>query len=227
MYGYVENYLFNRENRSGGSLMSKKLKKGIVMSTILASSLLFGAMGASAESNVTTNKEKQAFKSVSTTKAAATVSKKGVFTFPKKYSMTTVTNELKPEAAKLIKIYGDALGTGKTTAFNTYVNQHVAEKSEQDRYLLGRKYTKDKYSQKVKAMRKANAKIIPTYSKAVKQVTTSKVKVSNTYKGTGFATFTYEFRPNGFNAFGTVTVKFSFTQLKNGNYALEDIYYIY
>lgn len=197
---------------------SKKRKIGMVMSALVTCGLLLGSTGVAAESKV---------KTTSTTKATATVSKKGVFTFPAKYNMTTVTNELKPEAAKLIKIYGDALGTGKMNSFNAYVNQHVAEKSEQDRYLLGRKYVKDNFSQKVKGMREKNKKTIAAYSKAVKQVTTSKVKVDNTYKGTRFANFTYEFRPSGYNAFGTVTVKFKFTQLKNGKYALEDIYYIY
>lgn len=210
----------------GGILMiqrNKKRKIGAFMSTLVACSLLLGSTTAAAESSATIAKAK----TTSTTKVTATVSKKGVFTFPAKYNMTTVTNELKPEAAKLIKIYGDALGTGKMNSFNAYVNKHVAEKSEQDRYLLGRKYVKDNFSQKVKGMREKNKKTIVAYSKAVKQVTTSKVKVDNTYKGTRFANFTYEFRPSGYNAFGTVTVKFKFTQLKNGKYALEDIYYIY
>ncbi|MDZ5472865.1 hypothetical protein SM124_14120 [Bacillus sp. 31A1R] len=200
----------------------KKLRKGIVMSTVLACSLIFGSTVAGAESNVTNSKETQSF-----TQAASTVSKKGVLTFPKKYSMKKVTSELKPEAAKLMKIYAESLRTGKTKPFHTYVNKHVAEKSD-DNWLIGRKYVRDGYSDKVKGMRKANSKdTLSTYSKEVKKVTTSKVKTSHTYKGSGFATFQYDFQPANFNAFGTVTVQFKFTQLKNGKYVLENVYFVY
>jgi len=193
------------------------------MSTIVACSLLFASIGVGAETKAT----QQTSTSVSVTKASVTVSKKGVLTFPKKFSMKKVTSELKPEAVKLIKIYGDSLNTGKTTSFNSYVNKHVAEKADTN-YLLGRKYVRDSYSQKVKGMRKANSKkTLSTYSKAVKEVKTSKVTVENTYKGTGFATFMYQFQPKNFDAFGSVTVKFKFTQLKNGKYVLENVYFVY
>jgi len=85
------------------------------MSTIVACSLLFGSIGVGAENKAT----QQTSTSVSVTKASATVSKKGVLTFPKKFSMKKVTSELKPEAVKLIKIYGDSLNTGKTKSFNS------------------------------------------------------------------------------------------------------------
>ncbi|MBK3496707.1 hypothetical protein JFL43_17940 [Viridibacillus sp. YIM B01967] len=205
----------------------KKLKKGMAMSTIVACILLFGSMGVGVEAKAATNKTQQTSKSVGVTQVAATVSKKGVLTFPKQFSMKKVISELKPEAANLVKIYGDSLNTGKTTSFNSYVNKHVAEKSN-DNYLLGHKYVRDNYSRKVKAMRKGTSKKnLSIYSKALKKVTTSEVKVYNTYKGTGFATFTYEFRPKNFDAFGTVTVQFKFSQLNNGKYVLENLYYIY
>lgn len=204
-----------------------KLKKGIVMSTIVACSLVFGSMGLGEETKAATNKTQQTSKSASITKVSATVSKKGVLTYPKKFSMKKVTSELKPEAAKLIKIYGNSLNTGKTTSFNSYVNKRVAEHGKND-YLLGRKYTKDNYSRKIKGMRKVNSKkTLSAFEKALNKVTTSKVGVESTYKGSGFATFTYEFRPKEFDAFGTVTVKFSFTQLKKDKYVLENIYFIY
>ncbi|MGE7623420.1 hypothetical protein ACQKMD_10265 [Viridibacillus sp. NPDC096237] len=203
-----------------------KLKKGMVMSTIVACSLLFGSMGFGEETKAATNKTQQASKS-SITKVSATVSKKGVLTYPKKFSMKKVTSELKPEAAKLIKIYGNSLNTGKTTSFNSYVNKHVAAHGKND-YLLGHKYVKDNYSKKIKGMRKVNSKkTLSTFEKALNKVTTSKVGVESTYKGKGFATFTYEFRPKEFDAFGTVTVKFSFTQLNKDKYVLENIYFIY
>ncbi|MGE6257646.1 hypothetical protein ACQKCU_06995 [Heyndrickxia sporothermodurans] len=203
----------------------KKLKKGIIMSTLIACSLLVGSIGAGAEANAATNKAQLTSKSTKVTQAA-TVSKKGVLTFPKKFSMKKVTSELKPEVAKLVKIYGDSLNTGKTSSFNSYVNKHVAEHTKTN-YLLGRKYVRDNYSKKVKAMRKANSKkTLSIYSKALKKVTTSQVKVNNTYKGTGFATFSYNFRPKNFDAYGTVTVYFKFTQLKNGKYVLEHVYFI-
>lgn len=205
---------------------TKALKKRLAMSTIIACSLFIGSMGVGAEGRASTDKVAQASQ-ISSFTQAATVSKKGILTYPKKFSMKTVTTELKPEAAKLIKTYGDSLYTGKTTSFNSYVDKHVAEKTSSN-YLLGRKYVKNNYSQKVKGMRKVNSKkVLASYSKALKLATTSKVKVSNTYKGTGFANFTYEFQPPNFDAFGRVTVQFSFTQLKNGNYVLEDIYFIY
>ncbi|MEK5529724.1 hypothetical protein MKX79_10130 [Viridibacillus sp. FSL R5-0468] len=203
----------------------KKLKKGMVMSMVVASTLLLSTLGG-VEAHAATNKTQQITKSAAVTQVSATVSKKGVLTYPKKFSMKKVTSELKPEAAKLIKIYGNSLNTGKTTSFNSYVNKHVAEHGKND-YLLGHKYTKDNYSRKIKGMRKVNSKkILSTYSKALNKVSTSKVKVYDTYKGKGFATFTYEYRPKEFDAFGTIAIKFSFTQLKNGKYVLEYLYYL-
>ncbi|MGE7920549.1 hypothetical protein ACQKM9_16665 [Viridibacillus sp. NPDC093762] len=205
----------------------KKLKKGMVMSMIVAGTLILSSMGVGAEAQAATNKTQQITKSAAVTQVSATVSKKGVLTYPKKFSMKQVSSELKPEAAKLMKIYGNSLNTGKTTSFNSYVNKHVAEHGKND-YLLGHKYVNDNYSRKIKGMRKVNSKkTLSTYSKALNKVTTSKVKVESTYKGTGFATFTYEYRPKEFDAFGTVTIKFSFSQLKNGKYVLEDLYFIY
>ncbi|OMC84524.1 hypothetical protein BK128_16685 [Viridibacillus sp. FSL H7-0596] len=203
----------------------KKLKKGMVMSMVVASTLLLSTLGG-VEAQAATNKTQQITKSAAVTQVSATVSKKGVLTYPKKFSMKKVTSELKPEAAKLIKIYGNSLNTGKTTSFNSYVNKHVAVHGKND-YLLGHKYTKDNYSRKIKGMRKVNSKkILSTYSKALNKVSTSKVKVYDTYKGKGFATFTYEYRPKEFDAFGTIAIKFSFTQLKNGKYVLEYLYYL-
>ncbi|MGE8207498.1 hypothetical protein ACQKP0_23780 [Heyndrickxia sp. NPDC080065] len=205
----------------------KKLQKGIIMSSVIACGLVFGSMGIGVDAKAATNKTLQTSKSVKATQASATVSKKGVLTFPKKFSMKKVTNELKPEAAKLVKIYGDSLNTGATKSFNSYVNKHVAEHTNTN-YLLGRKYVRDNYSKKVKGMRKVNSKkTLSAYSKELKKAKTSKIKVDNTYKGTGFATFTYQFRPDNFDAFGTVTVQFKFDQLKNGKYVLEDLYFIY
>ncbi|MFJ9462796.1 hypothetical protein [Viridibacillus arvi] len=203
-----------------------KLKKGMVMSMIVAGTLMLSSMGVGAETQAATNKTQQITKSAAVTQVAATVSKKGVITYPKKFSMKKVTSELKPEAAKLIKIYGNSLNTGKTTSFNSYVNKHVVEHGKND-FFLGHKYTNDNYSRKIKGMRKVNSKkILSTYSKALNKVSTSKVEVYDTYKGKGFATFTYQYRPKEFDAFGSIAIKFSFTQLKNGKYVLEYLYYL-
>lgn len=201
------------------------LKKGIITSMIIAFCLFFSSISVNAEPKDATSKNEG---TVELTAAKKTVSKKGVMTFPQKYNIKKVAEELKPEAAKLIKIYGDSLGTGKTKAFNSYVNKHVSDKIPKE-YLLGRKYVKDNYSEKVKGMRKANSKkTITAYAKEVKKVKTSKVKVGDTRKGTGYGTgyakFQYQFEPENFNAFGTVTIYFNFTLLKSGKYILEDVY---
>ncbi|WP_397538102.1 hypothetical protein [Rummeliibacillus pycnus] len=194
-------------------------KKSMLISTIVAGSLLFGTTWAGAKTlNATAV-------STSTKTVATTISKKGVLTLPKNFKMSTVKNELKPEAAKLIKIYGGSLKDGKTTAFNSYVDKHVAAHTNTN-YLLGHQYSKDNYKQRVKANRKANSKSsLSSYSKAVMQVTTSKVTINDTYKGDGWANFSYNFRPKNYSPMNTVTVYLKFNQLKNGKYVLEDIHY--
>ncbi|MFJ8262896.1 hypothetical protein ACIQ4I_13225 [Rummeliibacillus sp. NPDC094406] len=199
-------------------------KKSMLISTIVAGSLLFGTTWAEAKT-VEVNKVNATAVSTSTKTVATSVSKKGVLTLPKNFKTSTVKNELKPEAAKLIKIYGGSLKDGKTTTFNSYVNKHVAPHTKTD-YLLGHQYTKDDYSKKVKGTRKVNSKdSISKYSKAVMKVTTSKVKNSYAHKGDGWANFSYDFQPENYSPMNTVTIYFRFTQLKNGQYVLENIHY--
>jgi len=199
-------------------------KKSMLISTIVAGSLLFGTTWAGAKT-VDVNKVNATAVSTSTKTVATTVSKKGVLTLPKNFKMSTVKNELKPEAAKLIKIYGGSLKDGKTTAFNSYVNKHVAAQTKTN-YLLGHQYSKDNYSRKVKGTRKVNSKSdLSKYSKAIMQVTSSKVKINDSFKGKGWAKFYYDFLQKNYSPMNTVTVTLKFTQLKNGQYVLEDIYY--
>ncbi|RPJ96078.1 hypothetical protein [Rummeliibacillus sp. TYF005] len=78
--------------------MKQLSKKGIIVSIILACSLVIGTAEVSAESNATSTK-----KVVQTASEKKVVSKKGVITLPKKFKTKTVMSELRPEAAKLMK----------------------------------------------------------------------------------------------------------------------------
>ncbi|MGG0656917.1 hypothetical protein [Rummeliibacillus pycnus] len=199
---------------------SKKFKKGIVMSMVLACSLVFGTVGASAASSATSTS-----KTVKTASTTPVVSKKGVITLPKKFKTKTVMTELRPEAAKLIKIYGTSLGDGKTDNFKAYAQKHLVAKTSTN-YMLGYGYSLDNYKYKVKGTRKANSKAkIASYSKAVKKVTTSQIKNEDSYVGTGFATFEFSFQPKNYSPMNRINVYLKFSQLQNGKYVLETISY--
>lgn len=200
--------------------MKRLSKKGIIVSIILACSLVIGTVEVSAESNATSTK-----KVIQTVSKKKVVSKKGVITLPKKFKTKTVMSELRPEAAKLIKTYGASLGDGKTKAFKTYVIKHVATKKD-GRYMLGHDYTVENYNDKVKRTREANTKKNnANYSKAVKKVTTSKVEYHDYTVRKGFADFSFSFLPKNYSPMNTVVVNLCFTQLENGKYVLEKIYY--
>ena len=199
---------------------SKKFTKSIVMSMVLACSLVYGTVGASAASNATSTS-----KAVKTATTTPVVSKKGVITLPKKFSTKTVKSELRPEAAKLIKIYGTSLGDGNTDNFKAYAKKHLVAKTHTN-YMLGYGYSLDKYKNKVKGTRKANSKAeIANYSKAVKKVTTSQIRNEDSYVGTGFATFEFSFQPKNYSPMNRINVYLKFSQLQNGKYVLETISY--
>lgn len=200
--------------------MKQLSKKGIIVSIILACSLVIGTAEVSAESNATSTK-----KVVQTASEKKVVSKKGVITLPKKFKTKTVMSELRPEAAKLIKMYGASLGDGKTKTFKTYAIKHLASKKD-GRYMLGYGYSVENYNDKVKRTREANTKKdTANYSKAVKKVTTSKVEYNDYSVRKGFANFSFSFQPKNYSPMNAVTVYLHFTQLKNGKYVLESINY--
>lgn len=105
-------------------ILNRKSKKAIVISAIAACRLFAGSMGAGAEGSTAASKTGQAQLYASSVKAAATLSKKGVMSFPKRFNKKNVINELKPEAVNLIKTYGSTLQTGSTRNFNAYVDKH-------------------------------------------------------------------------------------------------------
>lgn len=206
--------------------MKQRKKRNIIISTVVACSLIFGATSTGAESKISsTNKPVQTTTTKKVKKTKKVVPTKGVITLPKKFKSKTVANELKPEAAKLIKTYGSSLGNGKTNTFNSYVKKHVAPKIDTN-YLLGHSYSIENYSDKVKGTRKVNSKeATKKYSAAVKKVTTSKVKIDDKRVKNGFATFSFEFQPKNYSPMNVVIVYFKFYQLKDGKYVLESIHY--
>ncbi|MGE8207497.1 hypothetical protein ACQKP0_23775 [Heyndrickxia sp. NPDC080065] len=198
----------------------KKLKKGTLISGIIACGLVFGSIGVGVEASAATNNMQQASKSVSVKKAAATVSKKGIMSFPKKFNKKNVINELKPEAVKLIKMYADTLKTGKTKTFDTYVDKHIMD-GKSTIFVGSRKNAKNSYKISIKNDKKYNSKKkIVDYSTALKKVTSSKLVMEQNYSKDYAAHFSYEYKPKGF--FISAKVSFSFIQ-SNGKYVLTAI----
>jgi hypothetical protein len=189
------------------------IKKKLIVSTLVACSLLFGGV-AEGPANAASS---------STSTATKASLPKGVYTYPANFSKTTATAQMKIEATAVIKLYADALRTGKSTGYNNYVNKHVAEKAA-DNFLLGRKYNRDQFATLIYGSRRSNKKTtIDAYTRDLKKVTTSKVKVSYTNKNSSLATFQYSYLPSGWGAFSTVTVTFGFYKLRNGKFVLEKV----
>ncbi|MGE6260075.1 hypothetical protein ACQKCU_19715 [Heyndrickxia sporothermodurans] len=197
--------------------LSKNLRKRAFMSSVVACTLLFGAMGVGAEANASTTTVKQtATKHVS----KATVSKKGIMSFSKSFNKKKVINELKPEAAKLIKVYADTLKTGKTKSFYTYIDKHVIDSSI---FKGSRKNTKDSYKISIKnTKRYSTKKKTIDFANGLKKVKTSKLKMEQSYSKGYSANFSYEYKPAGF--YNGVKVSFMFIQ-SNGKYVLTAVHF--
>ncbi len=224
-YQFLQRFFFNGVfmlrliKQLGGYSMKnlvKKFVKGTIATSVLASGLLIGTASFETSELVGTQTVQAASKKVS---------KKGVFTLSKGFTLKEAQNELRPEAARLIRIYGESNRTGKTTTFNKYAKNHIAPKTDTN-YLLGYKYSTDRYKERIKLNRKSNSKkIIHLYGKNLKLATTSKVKNYDSRKGTGWANIRYQFQPKDFNAMGNVSVTLKFTKVKSGKYVLEDIHF--
>ncbi|SFC18120.1 hypothetical protein SAMN05443252_10273 [Bacillus sp. OV322] len=202
-------------------LLNRKSKKTIVISAIAACSLFAGSMGAGAESSAAASKTGQAQLYASSVKATATVSKKGVMSFPKRFSKKNVINELKPEAVNLIKTYASTLQTGSTKSFNAYVDKHMMNSTSKI-FVGGREATKKSYKTRVSTTKKYNSKErVSSFSKGLKKATASKLKVEQKYIKDYSAQITYEYKPAG--SYISAKVAFTFILQSNGKYIISAI----
>ncbi|MFD0050694.1 hypothetical protein ACFVHQ_15395 [Actinomycetes bacterium NPDC127524] len=202
-------------------LLVRKSKKAFVISAIAACSLFAGSMGAGAEGSTAASKTGQAQLYASSVKAAATVSKKGVMSFPKRFNKKNVINELKPEAVNLIKTYGSTLQTGSTRNFNAYVDKHMMNSTSKI-IVGGRESTKKSYKIRVSTTKKYNSKEkVSSFSKGLKKATASKLKIEQKYIKDYSAQITYEYKPAG--SYISAKVAFTFILQSNGKYIISAI----
>lgn len=137
------------------------------------------------------------------------------------------TKKMQEQAVVIIKIFGEALETGSTAKFDTYVDSFTAEKRDHSPISLGRQYFKDEFSKEVKgAIASNDADQIAAYAKAMKSVTSADLELYHVSTKTEYGqSFQYSFLPKGWSAFSTVYVEFQFSadHYDSNNFILEKV----
>jgi hypothetical protein len=144
--------------------------------------------------------------------------------FPSNFDKDQVAAQLKAQSIYIMKVYASALVSGDVSKFNAFVDRYVTDKNE-DNYLLGRQYSKDKFKTTIDGDRSANdADNRTKYSAAIINSPDSLFKLNNSYKGDYGADFSYSIYPEGWTASSSMYVYFSYEKLDNGTYVLESLY---
>jgi hypothetical protein len=131
-----------------------------------------------------------------------------------KLSGTTASMEekMRAEALVLIHLYGDALEEGSPDKVLNYIDKIVSDPIEDSPLSFGAPYYKEKFEQFFDAVTSQNDDdIIQEYADAMQAATLSEVETSSVSDKSEFSqSFTYSFYPEGFSAFSSVYIYFTF-----------------
>jgi hypothetical protein len=152
-------------------------------------------------------------------------SSKGVMIYPSNFDAKKIAeSDLKQEAVKLLKIYGESLATGKTSKFDAYIKEKAAAKSKNN-IVMGHDYAIESFTELIEETIEANdAKTITAYSNTMKSVTAGDLELSDAYKGEYTASISFSFYPEDWDAFSSVYIYFKFSVQDDGKYVLDYIY---
>lgn len=154
-----------------------------------------------------------------------TTSSKGVMIYPSNFDAKKIAeNDLRQEAVKLIKIYGESLASNNTSKFDAYIKDKAAAKSKNN-FVMGHDYAIESYAELIEETIAANdAKTITAYSNTMKSVTAADLELSDAYKGEYSASISFSYYPEDWDAFSSVYIYFKFSVQDDGKYVLDYIY---
>ncbi|MHA7966873.1 stalk domain-containing protein [Paenibacillus sp. CAU 1782] len=152
-------------------------------------------------------------------------SSKGVMIYPNNFDAKKIAeSDLRQEAVKLIKIYGESLASKNTSKFDAYIKEKAAAKTKYN-IVMGHDYAIESYAELIEDTIEANdAKTITAYANTMKSVTAADLELSDAYKGEYSASISFSFYPEDWDAFSSVYIYFKFSVQDDGKYVLDYIY---
>lgn len=156
--------------------------------------------------------------------ATAPVSK-GLMSYPANFDAEKIADsDLRQEAVKLIKIYGESLASKSTSKFDAYIKEKAAPKTK-DGLFTGHQFSINSYSELIKDTLNANdAKTITAYSNTMKSVTAADLDIFENYKDEYTASFSFSFYPEDWNDDSGAYISFCFVVQDDGKYVLDYIF---
>lgn len=148
-----------------------------------------------------------------------------------KLSGTTASMEekMRAEALTLIHLYGDALEAGSPDKVLNYIDKIVSDPIEGSPLSNGASYYMDEFEEFFDGVISQNdADIIQEYADAMQAATSKEVETSFVSEKSDYSqNFYYSFYPEGFSAFSSVYIYFSFNPDKydSPNFLLGDVHF--
>ncbi|WP_243633350.1 stalk domain-containing protein [Paenibacillus xerothermodurans] len=141
------------------------------------------------------------------------------------FTMETAQNTNKQQALAFMTIYANALKTGQTAELDAFLDASMLTPPD-DQYWTGVEDTKESLRKKISGDRAANKQeILDDYAAAVSKMTVSNVESGSTYKSDLTANMQYYVRPEGFDAFSSLSVSLHYSvPYKHTEYYLENIF---
>lgn len=139
-----------------------------------------------------------------------------------------MTKTMKEQAATIIKLYGEALSSGSTAKYDTYVDTYVSDKRENSPIYTTRAGQKEAFKKAVSDAIKSNdSSTIQEYANALKNVSINDIEISSISDKDEYSqSFDYKFYPKDWSAFSSVYAYFTFSAIEydSSSFVLSEAY---
>lgn len=139
-----------------------------------------------------------------------------------------MTKKMKEQAATIIKLYGEALSSGSTAKYDTYVDTYISDKRENSPIYTTRVDQKKRFKEAVSDAIKSNdSSTIQKYANVLKNVSANDIETSFISDKNEYSqSFQYKFYPKDWSAYDGVYTYFTFSAIEydSSSFVLSEAY---